>query len=314
MVGPKPIEEMTLEDLRVYHVPRASPPGGYEIWIGCVGDKEGFIYKHLSFNKFEQEAAQVPENAELQDSISEAWAKLHFDPSKRKLVASLSEFPAEIVPQGTAYRIVDNGGIPFICYVDEDSPGEGMACVSVYRTPATGYIDEDEWRMHWGDLEKQRLFYQEQVCVFDNVEQVYLGVDNAENEHGNSILVRLSSGDDDDTEKYVFVGWEIYSFKLERHDRVAQYFSRMGNSRVPYPVALTEQTVIFMLDSMRVPRREIAPYIDNEQYGRGEGERVTWDDSYYVFCDAQINRADAQAVKLTATKLDGLEVIAERSF
>ena len=314
MEGPKPIEKMTREDLRVYHVPCASSPGSYEIWKGCVSDREGYIHKHLSFNTFEEEATKVPENAELQGPINEAWAKLLFDPSKRKLVANISEFPAEIVPKGTAYGIVDNGGIPFVCYVHEDRPGQGMACVSVYKTPTTGYIDEDEWLLHQKDLEKYRLYYQEQLCVFENVEQVYLGVDNVTNAHGNSILLRLSSGDNDDTEKYVFVGWEIYSFKLERQDRVAQYFSRMGNSSVAYPVALTEQIVIFMLDSVWVPREEIAPYIDNEQYGRREGEKVTWDDSYYVFCDAQLNRADPQAVKLKATPLDGRETIAARSI
>ena len=314
-----PIEEMTQDDLRLYHVPCATP-GIKENWIGCVSVREGYIHKFKSLNRFEKEATKIPEDAKLQDPPS-GWGKMYLDPSKRQLVASISEFPAEIVPKGKAYRIEDNGGMAFVCYIDGGSPGQGATCVSVYRRPRTGYIDEDEWLLYYRDLEKTRLYYQEQVCIFENVEQVYLGVDNETNAHGNSILLRLTNGEDDSSasdgvDKYVFVGWEIYSFKLKRKDRVAEYFSRMGNNSVPYPVALTEQSVIFMLDAVWVPREEIAPYIDNEQYLRWETEKITWDDCYYVFVENRIGggNGDGQVPKLTVTPLDEVEVMAERDF
>ena len=312
----KPIDEMTRDDLRVFHVPHAD--GSSSRLVGCVSGSEGYIHEHVSFNQFAEEATKVPENAQLQDTPGEGWVKLLFDPSKAKLVASISEFPSETAPKGKAYKIEDNGGMAFVCYVDEGRPGQVGACVSVYRTPRTGYIDEDEWLLHQKNLEKARLYYQERVCVFEDVEQVYLGVDNVTNRHGNSILLRLSSGGEgcsapEESEKYVFVGCEIYSFRLKRQDRVAEYFSRMGNSSVPYPVALTEQIVIFMLDSEWVPRTEIAPYIDNEQYCRGD-EKITWDDAYYVFCDFRLSGAEQNAVNLTATPLDSREVIIARDL
>jgi len=313
MEGPKPISEMSREDLRVFNVPHDS---GYTSLVGCVSGREGYIHKHVSFNHFAQEATKVPENAEPQDTPGEGWAKILFDPNKRRLVASISEFPAEAVPKGKAYKIEDNGGMAFVCYVYEGGPGQGVSSVSVWRKPRAGYIDEDEWLLHWNDLEKTRLYYQEQVCVFENVAQVHLGVDNVANQHGNSILLRLSGGAEDggtseDSEKYVFVGWEIYSFRLKRQDRVTEYFSRMGRSSVPYPVALTERIVVFMLDSVWVPRTEIAPYIDNEQYCRGD-DKIAWDDAYYVFCDSKLNGADQNAVKLTVTPLDDHDMLVAR--
>ena len=95
----------------------------------------------------------------------------------------------------------------------------------------------------------------------------------------------------------------------------------MGNNSVPYPVALTEQSVIFMLDAVWVPREEIAPYIDNEQYLRWETDKITWDDCYFVFVENRIGGAnrgggegDRQVRRLTVTPLDEVEVMVERAF
>lgn len=317
--GPKAIAEMTRDDLRVYHVPGT---GHCKYWVlkGCVSDRDGYIHKHLAFNKFEKQATKIPDNAERQDTPCEAVANCWFDPSKRKLVASILEFPQDIVPQGTAYKIVDNGGISFVCYINDDNAGQGATRMTVYRKPSTGYIDEDEWLSNWKDFEKTRLYYQDQVCVFETVEQVYIGVDNEANIHGNSMLLRLSTGEQagsafEETEKYVFVGWEIYSFSLKRQDRVTEYFSRMGNNSVPYPVALTDEFVIFMLDAVCLPREEIAPYIDNEEHVRpGLGEKITWDDSYYVFCGDRLGQLGEKAKQLTATPLNGHEVLVARDI
>ena len=86
--------------------------------------------------------------------------------------------------------------------------------MSVYRILRNGYIDEAEWLLHWNDLETKQLYYQEQEVVYEHVEQVYVGVDHVAHKHGNSILLRLSNGkkdgrDAEETEKYVFVSWEI---------------------------------------------------------------------------------------------------------
>lgn len=64
---------------------------------------------------------------------------------------------------------------------------------------------------------------------------------------GNSVLLELNN-------KYVFIGHEIYTFKLAPGDEFVKYFSLVGNSDVPYPILLGKENVYFMLDKKYVPR------------------------------------------------------------
>ena len=62
--------------------------------------------------------------------------------------------------------------------------------------------------------------------------------------NGNSILLQI------DSNKYVFVGHNIYEFKID--DTINEYYSPVGNSFVPYPVALGSKNNYFMLDKTYV--------------------------------------------------------------
>merc|ERR1712118_69331 len=66
----------------------------------------------------------------------------------------------------------------------------------------------------------------------------------------------------DSTQSYVYIGSEVYSFDID--EVVTSYFSMMGNNRWPYPVALTPSSAIYMLDEVKVPRQELAPFITKE--------------------------------------------------
>ena len=61
---------------------------------------------------------------------------------------------------------------------------------------------------------------------------------------GNSILLQI------DTNKYVFIGVDIYEFKID--DTINEYYSPVGNNDVPYPVALGSKNNYFMLDKTYV--------------------------------------------------------------
>jgi len=63
---------------------------------------------------------------------------------------------------------------------------------------------------------------------------------------GNSILLHLNE------KKYMYVGHEIYLFKID--DDVEAYYSVIGNNDVPYPVLLGTKYVYFMLDYEYIPR------------------------------------------------------------
>ena len=64
-------------------------------------------------------------------------------------------------------------------------------------------------------------------------------------DRGNTILLQL------DHHHYVFIGSRIYEFKTK--DSIVKYYSPMGNNQVPYPVAIGEKNVYFMLDQTYVP-------------------------------------------------------------
>jgi hypothetical protein len=93
---------------------------------------------------------------------------------------------------------------------------------------------------------------------------------------GNSVLLQLSAT------HYVYIGHEIYEFTME--DPLVKYYSLVGHSDVPYPVALGKENVYFMLDKKYVPRSkfpEETPWEDAYQsyYGTWDTKKKKWVDS-----------------------------------
>ena len=84
---------------------------------------------------------------------------------------------------------------------------------------------------------------------------------------GNSILLKLVDN------KYVFIGHEIYEFKLKNDDIVEEYYSAVGNNDVPYPVILGKKNVYYMLDKKYVQRK----------YFPKNMQSINWESSYDKF-------------------------------
>ncbi len=64
---------------------------------------------------------------------------------------------------------------------------------------------------------------------------------------GNSILLRVSGN------KYRYIGSEIYDFSPINGDKIIKYYSDIGNSDLPYPFAVGENFIYFMLEKVAVP-------------------------------------------------------------
>ncbi len=62
--------------------------------------------------------------------------------------------------------------------------------------------------------------------------------------------------------RYIYIGSEIYEFDTD--DEIVAYHSKIGNSDVPYPVALGKTNAYFLLDAKYVPRSEFREDIDWE--------------------------------------------------
>jgi hypothetical protein len=260
--GPPAINGLTREDFAFYEVPvdcddptiRMSTP------LRGVKSREGYMFLHRGFNQFDTSETAIPENAEHKAVPPDEWiAKYFCDPAKRRLTADRNALPA--LASGTAYGTRDNGGMPFVVYVRDNG-------VSVFRMPSDGYLLDDDWR---NDFETDRLFYTDEVASFQ-CDKVWVGEDPDWQEGlGNSLLLRLK-----DTQTYVHVGAEIYRFNLQ--EPVVQYFSKVGNSCVPYPVGLTESRALFMLDRVSVPRESLAQAVSHEGV-------EDWADAYRAFYD-----------------------------
>ena len=90
------------------------------------------------------------------------------------------------------------------------------------------------------DDEKINEFYN--MLVFKTkYKDIFIGEDPAWSAaKGNSILVNKNDKD------YIFIGECVYVFQPE--DKIVKYFSPVGNSNVPYPYAIGEKYIYFMID------------------------------------------------------------------
>lgn len=116
---------------------------------------------------------------------------------------------------------------------------------------------------------------------------------------GNSILVLLDSK----TNRYVYIGYLIYEFNAP--EPITDYYSAVGNSDVPYPVALSKNFVYFMLGTSN-RQNPGGEYINRKEFSKG----IDWSDAYGEYYEKfPIKRKDR---KEKAHYFDGVELIHNR--
>ncbi len=159
------------------------------------------------------------------------------------------------------YLIYDNGNRPFSVYVHVDN-----RIVHIY-THGDDYAADakseviEEHIKSLNDVTKvfigKSYLYSYEVCELgrlmsptivrnDNGDPVFSDV-------GNSILLQL-----DDC--YLFIGWDIYTFKTD--EKITNYYSVVGNNNVPYPVAIGEHNAYMMLDKVYIDKKYFPPDVD----------------------------------------------------
>jgi hypothetical protein len=139
--------------------------------------------------------------------------------------------------KGKRYFTHDNGGRPYMVIVDNKN-------VYIYR-----YSDDFP---HLEDLKANDYTFL--VKEYLGVKEIFIGKAvkgddsrpskmGSSKTIGNSILLEISNG------RYVFIGGLIYEF--EPKDKILEYYSMIGNSDVPYPVAIGEKNVYFVVSGGR---------------------------------------------------------------
>lgn len=123
------------------------------------------------------------------------------------------------------YFTHDNGGRPFMVDVNTKSKS-----IEVYQ------YNDDSNEYHGGE-EK----YYTNLMFETKYKNIFIGEDFIRSKaKGNSILVNKNDKD------YIFIGECVYCFQPE--DKIVKYFSPVGNNNVPYPFAIGEKYVYFMIE------------------------------------------------------------------
>lgn len=137
------------------------------------------------------------------------------------------------------YYIHDNGGRPFI--VEDFSKDKYMQVykqeynldTQKYNTPE--HLFKIQYEHKW--IGKKSKFQHPRNWLPGYV--------------GNSILLRLH----DNT--HIYIGSEIYEFKPVKGDKIVEYYSDVGNNDVPYPFALGNTHIYYMLEKSVVKMEAI---------------------------------------------------------
>lgn len=171
------------------------------------------------------------------------------------------------------YRTHDNGGRPFQVVID------------------SYYVDIEVDTSEWS-CRSSEVYEPFKTFSWDDIEEIYIGTDDEDGEFfiGNSILIKLRLYQENIPKRgsktmffekkepvkhwYVHVGSDIYQFFTDTP--IIEYHSLGGNNDVPYPIAVSENKVYFMLDycySTLEDIRKISPDYDD------------WYDGYRFFYD-----------------------------
>ena len=86
----------------------------------------------------------------------------------------------------------------------------------------------------------------EKIFIGKSVDDnITFGMDIGKNYDGNTILIKI------DKNNYIYIGnYDSYSFKTD--DNIIKYYSSIGSNDVPYPVAIGEKYVYFLVEKTYV--------------------------------------------------------------
>ena len=143
----------------------------------------------------------------------------------------------------SAYFTHDNGGRPFLVGISNEEK-----TISVYKQNPTETDSENDDFIN----EPSNGHYDELVLTIDDFEKVFIGLDEASNTTGHSILVKISPT------KYIYIGSVIYEFKTT--DEIFVYKAPIGNSDVVYDYAIGGKNIYLLAEKAFFNKKYFDPY------------------------------------------------------
>jgi hypothetical protein len=236
--------------------------------IGIPAEK-GSVYEFAEYNLRSKSATKIPQGFKKVKPPSARWLRDSKCGSKKVLLPT-NDAPRVPTHSGAQmYRTHDNGGRPFLVYVQK-------ASVFVYAIPHDEYYIPDamyDQPDHSEDeaSEAKRLAWLYSKLVYNaRCNEVWVGKseENAVTSFsggygkqfdGNTILVREEEG------AYVWIGNDgIRRFRTS--SPVATFVSDVGNSDVPYPYAMDEEGAVYLLGEGVKLTKPLAPAYKTDPY------------------------------------------------
>jgi hypothetical protein len=210
--------------------------------------RDGFYYPNVSLNIFLKRALPIPRGAKRRPQPSLKYIKKFVSNPLRKLIRPLARKPLHY-EDAWIYAIHDNGGRPFLVYVNDRKD------VVIYKIDEKVILPEIWFKEE--DVDNWP-FYTEKVREWKRVQRIFVGDDadcslecpNVKGSFclGNSILLEISP------QCYVFIGEWIYSFMSS--EPITKYHSPLFNNDVPMPVAESKTKYFFMVDHLWMKKKD----------------------------------------------------------
>ena len=232
----------------------------YRIIGSDAGDR--YVYKFKSYNTFESTKTKIP------DEYDVAEYTVAFKKSRCGTKTLIKK--GKIAHKNTKmYRIHDNGGRPFVVYISKARKPQ----VYIYKMPPNTYFPPNIT----GRSQLNKHYYTSRIKKY-KADKVFIGK-SVKNKmtcysggygtkfNGNTILLQIGK-------KYVYIGGVIMEFTP---DKINKYYSSVGNNDVPYPVALSDVHVYFIIENTYFPRSVFSRNIDwSDAYEELYEKDETW--------------------------------------
>jgi hypothetical protein len=210
--------------------------------------KHRHIRKFISFNKFSNDITKVP--SEYKKIKISKWNLENYCKSGVKLLKKNNDMFKQIKHGGKVYFIHDNRERPFIVYVINNTVYIYKKPIDAYHIPDLSYTytSKDKWM--YVQFIKQYKYKQIWIANNYNIDNIgkydpKLNIFKDKYFIGNSILLKLNTND------YLYIGDNIYKFKTQ-NDIIIDFYSPVGRNDVPYPVAIGNNNIYFLLDKKYV--------------------------------------------------------------
>lgn len=256
--GKIPVKEQKLDCSKFVRYEKRIEKHGFTEMKSIIGleHEKGFVHEPIDFNLFEKEPIKIPEGYKKKSVKTDYIKKYWCDSSRQRLTKDAVKAKH---PNSKTYFIHDNGGRPFLVYISKNE-------VNIYMQPDKKYFVAEKDQYNKWTYCKKVATYKKPIKVFigksPKTEMTKFSGGIGKKFDGNSILLQIAK------DRYVSIGWFIYEFST-KNDRIKEYISPVGNSDVPYPVAISDKNVYFMLDLTYVPIDKFSKFtkdVKNDAY------------------------------------------------